>query len=397
MSNTRDVPTILTSTRGDVLHSPPTGAEPRFTASSLVQKRAFTLPSYTTAGGAHLGPVPIGYECYGQLNDARDNAILVLHYFTGTSHAAGRYHAEDVEAGYWDALIGPGKAIDTDRFFVIGVDSLCNLNALHPLVVSLTPRSLDPNTGRPYGAEFPVIRITDMVRVQRELLRHLGIEKLHAVVGPSMGSMQALEWAAEFPDLVPRVFGAIGGGVATEAYLIAWLRQWCAPILLDPKFQGGRYEVGDPPLDGLSAALELVTITALSPAWAGRIFARQPADRKSPPEEKLENLFSVERALAGTARARAELTDANAFLRLAKAVQLYDIRDRVQRIRARVLWATVNSDLLILPEYSTRGVQDLRKAGVSVDTVSLPTEGGHLDGLHFAGKFAESLRGFLNS
>jgi homoserine acetyltransferase len=108
-------------------------------------------------------------------------------------------------------------------------------------------------------------------------------------------------------------------------------------------------------------------------------------------------LFSIERALAGTARARAELTDANAFLRLAKAVQLYDVRDRVQRIRAKVLWATVSSDLLILPEYSTRGVQDLRNAGVDVEIVSLPTDGGHLDGLHFAGKFSESLRGFLNS
>lgn len=397
MSSTRDVPTILTSTSGKVLHEAPTGREPRFTATSTVQKRAFTLDEYTTVGGASLSPVPIGYECYGRLNEARDNAILVLHYFTGTSHAAGRYHPDDVEAGYWDALIGPGRAIDTDRYFVIGVDCLCNLNARHPLVVSLTPTSTNSRTQKPYGADFPVIRITDMVRVQRELLRHLGIEKLHAVVGPSMGSMQALEWAAEFPELVPRVFGAIGGGVATEAYLIAWLRQWCAPILLDPKFKDGHYPPENPPLDGLSAALELVTLTALSPAWAGRIFARQPADRKLPPEHKLENLFSIERALAGTARARAELTDANAFLRLAKAVQLYDIRDRVQRIRAKVLWATVTSDLLILPEYSTRGVQDLRNAGVSVETVSLPTEGGHLDGLHFAGKFSESLRGFLNS
>ena len=136
----------------------------------LVKKQRFELPELHTVGGATIHDVAVGYETYGALNEARDNAILVAHYFSGSSHAAGRYRADDPLPGYWDAIIGPGKAVDTDRYFVIASDTLVNFNANDPNVVTTGPASLDPATGRPYGLSFPAVAIADFVRVQKALV-----------------------------------------------------------------------------------------------------------------------------------------------------------------------------------------------------------------------------------
>ena len=206
----------------------------------LVEKRVFTLERFTTLGGATLRDVRIGWECYGTLNADKSNAVLVTHYFSGTSHAAGRYAASDALPGYWDAIIGPGKAIDTDRYFVVASDTLTNLNANDPNVVTTGPASLDPATGKPYGLSFPVVRIGDFVNLQSALLDSLGIGRLKAVVGPSMGALQAYEWAVTYPERVERivtVIGAAGG----DPFLIGWLSLWAQPIRLDPNWNGGDY------------------------------------------------------------------------------------------------------------------------------------------------------------
>ncbi len=396
MSRHPDVPTITIATRGTVTYDPPDQNQPRFTSETTVLKRVFTLPELELESGETLRHVQIGYETYGNLNEAKDNAILITHYFTGTSHAAGRYHESDVEPGYWDSLIGPGKAIDTDKYFVIGVDCLSNLNTGNPMVFTTGPLSINPKTDRPYMADFPVVTIGDFVRSQYALCRYLGLPKLRAVAGPSMGAMQALEWGARFPEFVERIVGVIGGGLQTEPYLIGLLRQWCAPIYLDSNFRDGFYDQANPPQAGLAAALELVTLTALSPAWANKAFARRPAVPEIGPEQNLRNMFAVENALSVTARSRAAIADANSFLRIAKAVQLFDINPIKSRLKARILWITAKRDLLLFPEYAERGITSLRALGLHVETFELASEGGHLDGLGEAKPAAETIARFLN-
>src|SRR3954463_4538753 len=149
----------------------------------LVEKKVFELPHFTTRGGELLRNVRIGWESYGTLNRDRSNAILVTHYFSATSHAAGRYAADDALPGYWDPIIGPGKAIDTDKFFVLSSDTLVNLNAGDPKVVTTGPASIDPDTGKRYGMGFPVVSIDDFVAIQKALVESFGIRRLRAIAG----------------------------------------------------------------------------------------------------------------------------------------------------------------------------------------------------------------------
>src|SRR6516164_2178605 len=162
---------------------------------------AVALPN----GGETIKSVKVGWESAGTLNADKSNAILITHFFSGTSHAFGKYSAEDKTAGYWNAIIGPGKAIDTNKYFVLSSDTLVNLNVNTPNVVTTGPASINPDTGKPYGMSFPVVGIKDFVRVEKALIDSLGITRLKAVVGASMGGLQAYEWAQSFPDSVERI------------------------------------------------------------------------------------------------------------------------------------------------------------------------------------------------
>ena len=217
----------------------------------IVEKKTFELPTYTTAGGATIKGVKVGWESYGTLNADRSNAILVTHFFSGTSHAAGKYKPErQGRRAIGTPIIGPGKAIDTNKYFVLSSDTLVNLNANTPNVVTTGPATINPDTGKPYGTSFPVVTMRDFVNVQKALLDSLGIRKVKAVVGASMGALQAYEWAVAYPDMVERivpVIGAAGG----DPFLIAWLDVWAQPIRLDPKWNGGDYYGQEPPKEGL--------------------------------------------------------------------------------------------------------------------------------------------------
>lgn len=365
----------------------------------IVQKQTFPLSALPLACGKTLVDVRIGYETYGTLNAAGDNAILVTHYFSGTSHAAGRYSQADYEAGYWDTIIGPGKAIDTDRYFVVSADSLANVNAKMKHVVTTGPASIDPQTGRPYASSFPVVTIGDFVDVQKALCDALGIKRLHAVAGPSMGAMQALEWAARHPARVERVIAVVPPGLYIEPYLSAMLDVWCSPLTLDSDFAGGEYYGRAEPVAGLVATLKLITFMALHHGWARRVFGAQSrwADDKRDPLQSIEHGYAIDAALTDVARERARVADANSILRTARAVQLFSVRDRVANMRARFLFIPAESDLLILPAYAERGIAELRAAGLSVETFSIKGDGGHLDGVHQIARAAEPIRAFLAS
>lgn len=362
----------------------------------LVQKKIFRLSELLLQCGRILKDVEVGYETYGTLNERGDNAILVAHYFSGTSHAAGRYNESDPEPGYWDAVIGPGKAIDTNKFFVISSDTLSNVNTKNPTVVTTGPHSIDPVTGYPYGSNFPIVTIGDFVSVQKALTDSLGIKHFHAVCGPSMGALQSLEWAVRYPDLIDRVICVIGPGLATEPYLISLVSLWAAPITLDPNFKNGDYYGQQEPVEGLANAFKTITLTCVGYDWALRLYQRRLGDRSPDPALELQGKFAIDQSLDDLARTRASMSDANALLRTARAVQLFSVQERKSRLKAKFLFVAASSDQVMQKAYADRGIKDLRELGLSVEEFVIEGDGGHLDGLNKIAQAAETLRSFLN-
>lgn len=367
-----------------------------------VTKNVFALPSFTTLHGATIKDVRVGWESYGTLNAAKDNAVLITHFFSGTSHAAGRYKPDDALPGYWDAIIGPGKAIDTDKFFVIASDTLVNMNVKDPTVVTTGPASIDPDTGKPYGTRFPIVTIRDFVEVQKALLDSLGIDKLHAVAGPSMGSLQAFEWASTYPDRVGRLIAVIGGA-EENAFLIGWLNLWAAPIRLDPNWNGGDYYGRAEPTRGLTEALKIVTMQALQWHWMDGMFGRRWADETRNPAASFDNRFAVEAWLEEIAATRAAVCDANHFLYLVKANQLFltghgaTVEEGLARIKAPTLLIASAEDLVFpLPRHFGALKDKLAAQGLAVSySTAITGEFGHLDGINNIAKAADRIARFL--
>lgn len=368
----------------------------------IVEKKSFTMPTYTTVGGKTLRNVRVGWESYGKLNDTRDNAIIVPHFFSGHSNAAGKYKAEAPAPGYWDSIIGPGKAIDTNRFFVISIDSLVNLNVKDGVTVTTGPATVDPDTGRPYGKSFPVVTIRDFVNVQKAVLDSLGVRKLHAAVGASMGAFQALEWAAAYPDFVERVAPVIGVAEA-DAYTIAKLGMWAQPVLDDPNWKGGDYYGGPSPDAGLVMSMRLATLDARHHGWADATFGRKWADAAKNPLHALDNRYLIEQTLEQVAKARARAADAGHFVYLVRANQLFttahlaNLEEGLGHIKAKTLFIPAESDLLLVPGYAQKAVEILRKQGKAAEIAPIPGNGGHLDGVFAMPRVAGRLKAFLEN
>lgn len=372
-------------------------------ALPIVEKQVFRTTDFTLFSGQTLAEVQVGWESYGQLNANKDNVILITHHFSGSSHAAGRYHPDDAQPGYWDALIGPGKAIDTDKYFVISVDTLANLAAYDEHVVTTGPSSVNPATGKPYGLNFPVVTIRDFVNVQKQVLESLGIRSLHAVAGPSMGSMQALEWASAYPDWVERVVSVIGTG-ASDAWTTASLAHWAAPIRLDPAWQDGAYERDNGPHQGLTAALMLITQYALHPAvfnQQGQTLGYQPLEQA--PLSDIRQSHSIVNWLQSRAQDRAKTMDANHLLYLVRACQLFvaghgdNLRQGLSRVQAKTLFLPASTDLLLLPYLAKEAHSTLAELDKPSTYHELTGQYGHLEGLVNIQEAAQQLRAFLAS
>ena len=334
-------------------------------ADQWVEKQSFTIDSYTTHGGETIKDVKVGWEAYGKLNEAKDNVILITHFFSGNSHAAGKYSEDDPQAGYWDAIIGSGKAIDTDKYYVISVDSLVNAYPNLPNVITTGPASINPDTGKPYGLDFPVVTIRDFVNVQKALLEDLGINKLHAVIGASMGSLQAIEWAAAYPDWVERMVSVIGAG-SLDAWTIMGLEQWAQAIKLDPNWNGGNYYDGDAPLEGVTLAQAMITQGAMHPEYINQAVPKQETLPAKGLESVTTELPAVE-WLFGASRARAPLADANHILYLVRANQLFvaghqnTLKDGLKNISAKTLFLPSSNDLLLMPYMAETQLSNLEK------------------------------------
>lgn len=367
----------------------------------LVEKKTFAMPTLTTVGGKTIKNVKIGYETYGRLNAAGTNAIFIPHYFTGTSHAAGKYAATDAAAGYWDSIIGAGKPLDTDKYFIVSADTLVNVNTKDPHVVTTGPASIDPDTGKPYGMTFPIVTFRDMVNTQKALVDSLGIKRLKAVMGASGGSLQTMEWAASYPEMVERAIPVIPGGLEASPYLIEALNTWMAPIINDPKWNKGDYYGKEEPTQGLAEALKLVTLISRHPGWADKAFGRKFAVADKRPIDSWDNVFAIESALDKATMAGAKRYDANSFLYTARANQLYSVhqeatlQDGVKRIKAKVLFIPAKSDLLLFPDYSKKAMEMLSAQGNKVEYFEIQGDGGHLDGLFQIGQAGDVIREFL--
>ena len=362
----------------------------------VVAKKTFTLPSYTTVAGKTIKDVKVGYETYGTLNAAGDNAIFVAHFYSGTSHAAGKYAASDAAPGYWDPIIGSGRPLDTDKYFVVSADTLTNLNTKDPNVVTTGPASINPDTGKPYALTFPVVSLRDSVRVHKALLDSLGVKKLQAAAGPSGGSIQAMEWAALYPAYVERVIHVIGPGFDIHPYVVEMLDVWVTPIRVDPKWNNGDYYGKDEPLDGIANALKIVTITARNFGWAEKTFGYKWADAAKNPADAVGNQFTIEDTLAKAGVGRAKTTDANAMIYTSKANQLYRLTDdEVKGMKAKILFVPAASDLIFPPFLSQRAAERYRAQGGVAEVVVIDGDGGHLDGVFAVARQGEAIRAFL--
>lgn len=366
---------------------------------TIVEKKVFELPSFTTQSGRTLKQVRVGWESYGTLNADKSNAVLICHFFSGNSHAAGKYDTADAAPGYWDAIIGPGKAIDTNRYFVIASDTLVNLNTGDPKTTTTGPASIDPDTGKPYGLNFPIVGVRDFVEVQKALVESLGIKKLALVAGPSMGSLQTFEWAASHPEMVAKAMPVIGAAEA-DAMLIGWLDVWAAPVLVDPNWNNGDYYGKAPPLAGLAKALTAVTLHANHQDWANATFGRRPAKEGENPGKTLADKFQVQSVLDNAGMARAKLSDANHFLYLVKANQLFttgstSLADGMAKIRAPMLYITQPKDLVFTPDAVERTLKAAKDAGRDITHVTIDGVRGHLDGVISMKQAEGAIRAFL--
>ncbi|MFT8244721.1 E22 family MetX-like putative esterase [Roseomonas sp. BN140053] len=364
----------------------------------IVEKRVFEGGEYRTRSGATVANMRIGYQTAGTLNAAGNNAVLITHFFSANGHAFGRYEPGGTP-GWWDALVGPGRAIDTDRFFVVASDTPINLNIRDPRTTSTGPASMDPATGRPYAMNFPVLSMRDFVEVQKRLLDSLGVRRLALVAGPSMGALQAIEWAAAYPEMVERVMPVVGTG-EFDAYLQGWMEVWEAPIRLDPNWRNGDYyaQGREPPTRGLAEALKIVTLQARDRGDLAR-FNRAPLEGQDP-ARRIGDGFAVERFLNEAALARARVSDANSFIYLTRANQLFlneypDTAAALARSQARWLVMPSLGDRVFPVEYGRQLADTLRAAGRPVQLVELRGGSGHLEGVSNVAQAEAAIRAFL--
>jgi homoserine O-acetyltransferase len=338
------------------------------------QAATFDAPVALERGGRLLS-VTVVYETYGRLNGARDNAVLIEHALSGDSHVAR--HGPDDDPGWWDLAVGPGKAIDTDRWFV-----LCP-NVLGGCRGTTGPNSPDPATGKPYGPDFPTITIGDMVDVQRRLVDHLGIDRLHAVVGGSMGGHLTLAWATRYPDRV-RAAAAVAASPRLTAQALAFDVIGRNAIRRDPGFRGGRYYGRGPgPVVGLALARMLGHITYLSPQ---AMDAKFDADRLQPRDvpTEFEKRFSVGSYLAYQGDRFVERFDANSYVALTMAIDLFDLgrtpadlAAHLGRSTCRWLIVSFSSDWLFTPAQSRELVDALLALGKPVSYCDVESACGH--------------------
>ena len=367
----------------------------------VAEKRSFTFAQppkeMTLENGSTLGPVTLAYETYGELNPEKSNAVLITHALSGDSHAAGYYHNDDdAKPGWWEIMVGPGKGIDTRKYFVV-----CS-NILGSCMGSTGPGAINPKTGKPFGLDFPVVTIGDMVTAQKALIDHLGIEKILAVVGGSIGGLQVLEWCLRFPDMVISAI-PLATTPKHSALTIAFNEVARQAIMADPNWNNGHYYGGAKPDLGLAVARMIGHITYLSDESMRQKFGRRLQDR-SDFSFNFDADFQVESYLRYQGAKFVERFDANSFLYVTKAADYFDITRQYgsgslvrafSRARSKFLVVSFTSDWLY-PTYQSRAmVKAMKKNGLDISFCEINADWGHDAFLLPSERLTVLIKGFL--
>ncbi len=351
--------------------------------------------------GATLSPVTLAYETYGELAPERDNTILVLHALTGDSHVAGYYTEDDDKPGWWDIIVGPGKPIDTDKYYVV-----CS-NVLGGCMGSTGPASENPNKPeQPYGLDFPVVTIGDMVKAQKRLLEHLGVERLLCAIGGSMGGMQVLEWAVRYPESVVAA-APLATTTRHSALNIAFHEIARQAIMADPNWRLGDYYGAPGPSMGLAVARMIGHVTYLSDEAMRLKFGRKLQNKDAFSFDFMDDPdFQVESYLRYQGRKFVDRFDANSFLYITKAADYFDLAlqhggdtltGAFEKAKARFLVVSFTSDWLY-PTYQSRDmVQAMKKCGLDVSFCEINADCGHDAFLLRNERMFALVRGFLDN
>lgn len=362
----------------------------------IVEKKSLLLPvPLDLEGGDRLIEITLSYETYGKLNPTKSNAILICHALSGDAHAAGFHHGSE-KAGWWEIMVGPGKAIDTDRYFVI-----CS-NILGSCMGSTGPSSINPKTGKAYGLAFPVVTIGDMVNAQKALIDHLGITKLLSVIGGSIGGMQTLEWSIRYPDMV---FSAIPLATTQRhsALAIAFNEVARQAIMADPNWNNGDYYDTHKPDLGLAVARMIGHITYLSDTAMRNKFGRRLQD-KDAFSFNFDADFQVESYLRHQGNKFVNRFDANSFLYITKAADYFDLTTQktedhqspLAKAKARYLVISFTSDWLYPTRKSKAMVKAMKKHNIDVSFCEIEAEWGHDAFLLPNPRLGDMLSGFLD-
>jgi homoserine O-acetyltransferase len=342
----------------------------------IVETKCFTFAyppdELMLENGETLGPVTLAYETYGNLNSDKSNAILIVHALSGDARVAG-FHKNDQSPGWWDDMVGPGKAFNTDKYFVI-----CS-NILGGCRGSTGPSSVNPKTGSPYGLDFPVITIRDMVNAQRHLIDYFGIERLLAVAGGSMGGMQVLEWMVAHPE---RIRSAIPVATAMRhsPQQIAFNEVGRRAIMADPNWKGGNYYGGPLPANGLAVARMIGHITYMSDQSMAEKFGRRFKDERQ--FLKFTPDFEVEGYLQHRGDSFVRRFDANTYLYITKAIDYFDVSKgkspgKIFKGNMQALVIAFKSDWLYPPYQSQEIVKACKMAGLDVTYCEIYSTYGH--------------------
>ena len=359
-----------------------TNLKKRIPANSvgLVSTKYFTPKkedSFTFFSGNKIDSLTIAYETYGKLNNNKNNAILVTHPLSGTAHAAGFNDINDKNPGWWDQYIGPEKPFNTDKYFII-----CS-NVIGGCDGSTGPTSINPETDKPYGLDFPMVTIRDMVNAQHLLIKELQIDKLLAVAGGSMGGMQALQWSILYPKMVDSII-AIATSASLSAQGIALNEVGRQAIINDPKWNMGNYDPEDPPAQGLSLARMIGHITYLSEKDMHERFGRKFQEKNSA-SYNFKDEFMVESYLKHQGDKFVDRFDANSYLYLTRALDYFDLASNngksllasFENTKANFLIISFTTDWLYPSPMSKKVVQALRANGKNVVYTDLETDKGH--------------------
>jgi homoserine O-acetyltransferase len=383
----------------DVQAPPESDKRPRHLAGDdvgIVRPRDFTHPGpFAFMSGQTIQGFTLRYETYGALNATRDNAVLICHALSGDHHCAGWHSESDAKPGWWNNLIGPGKAVDTRRFFVVCA------NVLGGCQGSTGPSSADPATSRPYGINFPFVTIRDMVRSQKLLLDHLGVAELHAVLGGSMGGMTSMMFAMEFPHFTRRQI--IMASTANEsAQAIAFNEVGRQAIMQDPAWNRGDYPRDGGPRVGLAIARMMAHITYLSDAGMDRKFGRRKRDSAGGESYTFDAQFEVESYLRHQGESFINRFDANSYLYITRAIDQFDaasaagsLEQAFAPVAAESLVVGFTSDWLFPPEQNREIALALLRAGRRASYAELSTDLGHDSFLLESEALYALVRGFL--